>query len=446
MLDNLDSLIGFALIFTVVSLLVTIVVQLITTALSLRGYNLRWALAETFEAIAPTLKAESGALGMKIANHVLRDELLSDKQFLFHTGLATAVRSDELFGVLHRMATGERPGASSAVRAGLLTLFTRLGIAVEANPIVAALESAVAAMPEGKDKTAALAALQHAKTEVAAFEARIAAAGGRTAELAEKKLQDGYHEFEMWLTMGQERAQEWFTTHCRYWTFFVGLTFAFALQLDTIEIFKHVSSNRALRDQLVAQTQVVLGQAEKITTPTTNVFTRALDQWKASQDGKTKEALAGLVIGGQETREGFFRVVRTRLTTVRSADVDAALTKLGDELDRQIRTEIENQSATYKTVKADLDKTGFALFPAGHGRWDKGWWNRDLLGRHGLGMLFSVLLLSLGAPFWFNLLKSLSNLRSMLANNIAAEDKAEQQKPENQTGGSKAPPIVKARA
>src|SRR5208283_599692 len=38
-------------LFTVVSLLVTIVVQMITSVSNLRGLNLSWALAETFEAI-----------------------------------------------------------------------------------------------------------------------------------------------------------------------------------------------------------------------------------------------------------------------------------------------------------------------------------------------------------------------------------------------------------
>jgi hypothetical protein len=57
-------------------------------------------------------------------------------------------------------------------------------------------------------------------------------------------------------------------------------------------------------------------------------------------------------------------------------------------------------------------------------------------------MLFSALLLSLGAPFWFNTLKSLASLRSSVAKNISDEKKADQKSGGvNQVG--KAPVTVK---
>ena len=78
MLDSLDTLIAFTLIFTVVSLLVTIVVQMITSALNLRGCNLSYGLAETFETINPDLAKDA----KKLAENLLRDPLLSDKQLM----------------------------------------------------------------------------------------------------------------------------------------------------------------------------------------------------------------------------------------------------------------------------------------------------------------------------------------------------------------------------
>ena len=38
--------------------------------------------------------------------------------------------------------------------------------------------------------------------------------------------------------------------------------------------------------------------------------------------------------------------------------------------------------------------------------------------QHLLGLLASAALLSLGAPFWFNILKSLTNLRPLLAQEV----------------------------
>ena len=51
MLTTLDTVIAFAVIMTVLSLLITLVVQMVSAALSLRGKNLANALALTFQTI-----------------------------------------------------------------------------------------------------------------------------------------------------------------------------------------------------------------------------------------------------------------------------------------------------------------------------------------------------------------------------------------------------------
>jgi hypothetical protein len=71
-------------------------------------------------------------------------------------------------------------------------------------------------------------------------------------------------------------------------------------------------------------------------------------------------------------------------------------------------------------VKADFDNTGFDLFPKNNGtRWGNSW--SDGCTQHLWGILFSVGLLSLGAPFWYNSLKNLTSLRSTVAQNISKE-------------------------
>ena len=72
MLDSLDTLIAFALIFTIVSLLITIILQIIVSMLNLRGHNLAWGVAEAFEAMVPELKAEAKGVierGEKVFTH-----------------------------------------------------------------------------------------------------------------------------------------------------------------------------------------------------------------------------------------------------------------------------------------------------------------------------------------------------------------------------------------
>jgi hypothetical protein len=74
MLNTLDTVIAFAVIMTVLSLLITIVVQMVSGALSLRGKNLANALALTFQTIDPALKEQAHSL----AAQILRDPIFSD--------------------------------------------------------------------------------------------------------------------------------------------------------------------------------------------------------------------------------------------------------------------------------------------------------------------------------------------------------------------------------
>jgi hypothetical protein len=67
----------------------------------------------------------------------------------------------------------------------------------------------------------------------------------------------------------------------------------------------------------------------------------------------------------------------------------------------------------FADLKEKIDSTGFELVPAGwFGRWptEKLWWVNHLF-----GLAMSVGLLTLGAPFWFNLLKNLMSLRPAVA-------------------------------
>src|SRR4051794_29979393 len=74
MLDSLDTLIAFVLIMLIVSLLITIAVQIAAAALNLRSLNLLSGLGSAFAVIAPALDKERKDL----ARYVLKSRLLSD--------------------------------------------------------------------------------------------------------------------------------------------------------------------------------------------------------------------------------------------------------------------------------------------------------------------------------------------------------------------------------
>src|SRR4051812_17481426 len=74
MLNTLDIVIGFAVIMTVLSLLITILVQMVSTGLALRGKNLANALSLTFQTIDPKI----GDRAHSLAAQILRDPIFSD--------------------------------------------------------------------------------------------------------------------------------------------------------------------------------------------------------------------------------------------------------------------------------------------------------------------------------------------------------------------------------
>ena len=92
MLDSLDTLIAFVLIMLVVSLLITIVVQMCAAPLNLRGWNLLVGLKNTFAVIAPdapdpqnkafsrysVINSENHKQRKEFARYLLKGGLISD--------------------------------------------------------------------------------------------------------------------------------------------------------------------------------------------------------------------------------------------------------------------------------------------------------------------------------------------------------------------------------
>jgi hypothetical protein len=74
---------------------------------------------------------------------------------------------------------------------------------------------------------------------------------------------------------------------------------------------------------------------------------------------------------------------------------------------------LENLAQQAREIKSSLDATRLNLIPSPY---PKPWYSTYEGRRHLLGVLFTIALLSLGAPFWYNVLKSLSSLKPLLAN------------------------------
>jgi hypothetical protein len=450
MLDSLDTLIAFVLIMLLVSMLITIAVQLLATAFNLRGKYLGKGLAHTFKTILPKMDGDAETLACRI----LSGRLLSDSPMRKLGRCATAVRPDEVFDALHRVATG-RVTATAELRKNARSVLRGLGISeaflAQADAETAALTGAVGGTAQDLKATAAalvaqLPSDQQAKIQEAfrkmaerirAYEATAAQVVGRDAQAVAKALDDAYRKFHYWFDVSQERAQQWFTSHTRWFTVGLAVLFAFWLQLDTVEIFKLVSSNRALREKIVAQAEAVTRQANRVLVDRESVAQQAVIAWRNSlSDEAAKNAVANVTPARTDTPETVRSDLRNKLAEANIQNADALLASFDSTVASTAEQNAKDLKKDFQDVGHLIDDSGFSLFPPhGKGRWGDHW--SDNLGKHFWGMIFSVGLLSLGAPFWFNALKSLANLRSRVAENITTEQKGE--KPPPGTGASKAP-------
>jgi hypothetical protein len=326
-LQHVDTMIGFSVTMLLLSLLVTVLVQAVSTLLNLRGVNLLWGVTGMLQRLAP--------LGEDIANRVAREVLkhpsLASAPKLLPERLryAVAVRSDELLRVL-RVLDGS-PGLADDVKAGITKILEGVGTAGA---------KLWAELPEEEIEKLLPGELEKAAAVVASLKDRIA---------------DDADHLKAWYDTLMDRASERFAAHTRLCTVVFAALLAFGLSIDSLYLFERVYSDATLRAKLVQ-----------------------------SADATMKIAGDYPSTPGQATPESL-----QKLTT--------AVERLQKQLDE---------------AGSPLSRTPH-LYPLSAGYREP---------RHLLGMFVTMALLSLGAPFWYNVLRQLANLRPVLA---ARVDKSE---------------------
>lgn len=140
MLDSLDTLIAFVLIMLVVSLLITIAVQIAASLLNLRGWNLLVGLKNPFVVIASdtgegvsryaVINHQTNDQRKELARYLLKGILLSDSFLPWWLTIwrhTSAIRPGELFDAIHRIAIGKEP-APENLKDNAQQLLVALGV------------------------------------------------------------------------------------------------------------------------------------------------------------------------------------------------------------------------------------------------------------------------------------------------------------------------------
>lgn len=304
--------------------------------------------------------------------------------------LSDAIRSDEVYRVLHELAALS-PG--EAVAQGLPAL-----VPWKLGNLLQVLNTAGPTTKEAADKIAA--ALKLTGQDGVAQQGQAIL---DNVELFGKDIQaaaaQGFDRFQRWFDSCQDRAQQWFCTHTRVITIVCSFIMAFGLKLDVKEIYNQISSDATLRQALVGKAKDVITAGEKALAEEKTPEELALVEWAKSHP--TINVTRPLSV---KTRDGYVAAIKAAAP---ADQADAAVKAYTDELDKQANARLEEKKALFKDLSTDLNQTGFQLIPS-TSRWP---WT----GAHFFGVLFMAALLSIGAPFWFNLLKTLTNLRPTIS-------------------------------
>lgn len=604
-LQHVDTAIAFAVIMLGASLLITVVTQGVSTLLSLRGNNLQRSLSDLLETLYPEQKDQADA----IARSVLKHPLLSDSSFgsnaplhkneayrlpaavgaaavagvaigalfdapqwvigtgvlaavVFGMGiywaskdweLASAVRVEEFFGMLEKIAKSE---PESPVAKAMREITRKLGGSDDFNARLEELRELADKCREGLASAAGtlrsntqdpavtkvldlmlsnIGASDHRKVLAGRVRAMVTDDLHATADLlhelataehiieADKAsvlvkmretAENGLKEVAILFNAAMDRTSQRFALHSRVVTVVFSLVFALVAHFDAIKLFKQLSEDADLRANLVASSDAMMKQADKIlssATPAAQAATRpaaappatdaavpptasaappaansgggaspptpsavavttdrvvapalpaapslqptARELDKATVDCLAADSLRAVVpsiyaaamicpttlipfadaraaarrssatqedkdawiaekrkMRGLATREDALDYVKARVRSATTKEdeleqqVDRYLENLNTLLSRSESNQLFDQAAS---INGQLARAGIDLWPDPYPGFPKP--------QEFPGLLVAAALLSLGAPFWFNMLKTLSNLRPLVA-------------------------------
>jgi len=173
------------------------------------------------------------------------------------------------------------------------------------------------------------------------------------------KLKTDQEKIEAWYDEGMDRVSGWYKRHTHLWIWILAAVITIGLDADSVHIFKTLWTNQAIR-------------------------TAVVESAKRRSQGERPEALMPLVVRNNQN------VPKTGT---------AVAPHNNDVLTREETSELSDLLIGWKdAAKEWKGKAGGELF--------------GLILLHILGLLFTAAAVTLGAPFWFDMLNRFMNIRS----------------------------------
>jgi len=362
-LAHLDMLIAYTVVMLGVSLIVTVLTQLVSASLGLRGTNLFWGIKMLLQTIDPELEPHAEAI---LTHPMVSDSLLSR------------------FGGRFR----------AVPLAGRLVRRWTLATAIRPAEIVTAL---------------------------AARAQEFRAAGGEanlTAAMRIDRALDASLAMEARFHSAMDRVSQRFASQMRIWTVFFSFAIALLVQLDTFRLLERLWTDPQMRASMVNTRGAMMQEAEAIVRLPEHDAQTAV----SGAEPQVYEAAFEQLKGRHPAETGGMGDMPA------AASYEAARIWLANELqsnEKRIGASDANNPAIIQdytkcvvaalgdranSIRRQIETSGLDLLPQPYR-----FFHFDGY-RNFLGTMVSAVLLSLGAPFWFNALKSLTNLRPVLAN------------------------------
>jgi hypothetical protein len=238
-LERVDTLIAFATIMLGISLLITILNQMIAAMLGHRGTYLKDGVKDLLETLDPSLEGKAET----IAENVLTHRLASDSFFARLTNaplrwkLATSIRPEELTKLLVLVSTGK--DYENKIKA----------ILAQANPTI--------------------------KREADIIASTVNSVGGVTAvatadqliKQLSTKASNAVGRIEAAFVSTMDRASQRFTVQMRIWTVIFSVLAACYYHVDAITIYSRLSTEPALRASLINISGDVMKNYQALASP-----------------------------------------------------------------------------------------------------------------------------------------------------------------------------------
>jgi hypothetical protein len=390
MLQYLDTIIAFTVIMLGISLLITVLTQMISALLGYRGVNLLWGLKKLLGTIEPQLKDKADTLARNILEKsIISDSIFSRFKNISGIGtvtkrwrLASAITAEELASCLKHLA--ETMETSDKPTADLITTLLN-----EPNPQAMRKVDMIQKVLSGLNSNCTV-QLDKAMQQL-----------GATVQSSIGKLEAGFDAV-------MKRASQRFTMQMRIWTIIFAILISFAARIDSVDLIHQLWTDPVQRNNLISQKEMILEEASAILPDETGatqsatsgvspkILTDALERLKKEE----KTFTAGLPAAPQ------FKNMNEAVEWLR-ANLKSDKTTCENLTNKYQVMAMEELKKHADTIKQGLAKGNFRLQIPTSWKALKTFY----AGLHIWGILITAAFLSLGAPFWFSALKTLSNLR-----------------------------------